>query len=132
MGEPWNGGCLCGHCRYSVQSTPSHVGYCHCDMCKRATGGPFAVLVRVESADVEWTNLPASYRSSPIAQRGFCPACGSPLYLQYDDDSRIRLTVGSADLPERFPPQSHYRVESKLGWMNCGEELPQQETKENW
>ncbi|MGO4837622.1 GFA family protein [Rhizobiaceae sp. 2RAB30] len=68
IAEPWDGGCLCGHCRYSVQSSPSHVGYCHCDMCKRATGGPFAVLIRVEKADVGWTNPPASYRSSPLEQ----------------------------------------------------------------
>jgi hypothetical protein len=56
-------------------------------MCRRATGGPFAFLVRIEEADVEWTGAPPSiYRCSPIAERGFCSQGGSPLFLRYDDD----------------------------------------------
>jgi hypothetical protein len=42
---PWTGGCLCGERRYEFRGDPPHSGYCHCDMCKRATGGAFAILV---------------------------------------------------------------------------------------
>lgn len=130
--DEWTGGCLCGRCRYTARSEPTHICYCHCSMCRRATGGPFAVLVRVESGDVKWTSPPASHRSSPIARRGFCPVCGTPLYLQYDDDSRIRLTIGSVDWPDGFAPQSHYGVEGRLAWVDCSNELPEEETMENW
>ncbi|MFC3727062.1 GFA family protein [Neoaquamicrobium sediminum] len=130
--ESWNGGCLCGSCRYTVSGKPSHVGYCHCSMCRRATGGPFAVLVRVEGQIVEWSRVPASYRSSPIATRGFCPTCGTPLYLQYDGDSRIRLLVGTVDQPDSFVPQSHYGVEGRLKWIDCNAGLPEEETTETW
>lgn len=78
----WTGGCLCGKRRYRFRGPPSTAGYCHCSMCRRATGGPFAFLVRVDEAALEWTaSRPAVYRSSPIAERGFCPDCGSPLFL---------------------------------------------------
>lgn len=130
--EMWSGGCLCGHCRYVVSEIPSHVGYCHCSMCRRATGGPFAVLIRVRAESLGWSNPPASYRSSPIATRGFCPNCGTPLYLQYDDDDRIRVTVGSVDQPDVFAPQSHYGIEGRLSWIDCNSRLPEEETTQRW
>lgn len=130
--DQWTGGCLCGRCRYTARGEPSHIGYCHCSMCRRATGGPFAVLIRVDGDNLEWSRPPASYRSSPIASRGFCPVCGTPLYLQYDDDSRIRLTLGSVDRPEDFVPKSHYGVEGRLPWIDCSRHLPEEETREHW
>lgn len=129
--DTWTGGCLCGRCRYEFAHDPLAVGLCHCDMCKKATGGPFAILVRVSEADLKWTDgAPQSYRSSPIASRGFCPHCGTPLYLDYDNDDKLRLTVGSLDYPEQVVPESHYGIESRLPWVNCWDDLPGEETKE--
>jgi hypothetical protein len=127
----WSGGCLCGACRYEFEGNPLHAGYCHCDMCKRATGGAFAVLVQANRNALRWTKQqPADYRSSPIAVRGFCPECGSPLFLQYEDDDLIRLTVGSLDHPERILPTGHYGIESRLAWADIGVGLPEEETRE--
>ncbi|WP_223218402.1 GFA family protein [Rhizobium wenxiniae] len=129
----WTGGCHCGDCCYEFKGDPPHSGYCHCDMCKKTTGGPFAVLVQTDRAALMWRGrAPSSYRSSPIATRGFCPRCGTPLYLHYDDDSIIRLPVGSLDRPERITPQGHYGVESRLPWADCGQGLPEQETQERF
>ncbi|WP_259665181.1 GFA family protein [Rhizobium bangladeshense] len=75
-------------------------------MCKKATGGPFAVLVQAKVEDLVWIKAsPAVYRSSPIATRGFCGKCGTPLFLQYDGDELIRVTVGSLDRPTGFARQ---------------------------
>lgn len=132
-GPEWSGGCLCGKRRYRFGSAPSRAGYCHCTMCRRATGGPFAFLVRVEESDVEWRGeRPAIYYSSPIASRGFCPDCGTPLFLSYRHDNLLRLTGGSLDHPERVTPSYHYGVESRLPYVDCGQGLPQEETKESW
>jgi hypothetical protein len=129
----WMGGCLCGSCRYRFKGDPPHSGYCHCNMCKRSTGGGFAVLVQARRASLTCTNgLPAVFRSSPIASRGFCPTCGSPLVLQYDSDDLVRLTAGSLDHPEQIKPAGHYGVESRLPWANIGPGLPEEETKERF
>jgi hypothetical protein len=131
MNELWTGGCLCGARRYQFDGDAPHSGYCHCDMCKRATGGAFAVLVQARRETLKWTRKePSEFRSSPIATRGFCPDCGTPLYLQYDDDDLIRVTVGSLDHPERIRPAGHYGVESRLPWADIGSGLPEEETKE--
>ncbi|WEZ86092.1 GFA family protein (plasmid) [Rhizobium sp. 32-5/1] len=102
-------------------------------MCKRSTGGGFAVLVQARRASLTWSNgSPAIFRSSPIATRGFCPTCGSPLFLQYDGDGLIRLTAGSLDHPELIRPAGHYGVESRLQWADIGAGLPEEETKERF
>jgi hypothetical protein len=129
----WTGGCLCGKRRYRFDAPPVAVGFCHCNMCKKATGGPFAVLVRVSDADLEWQDdKPSVYRSSPIATRGFCPDCGSPLFLNYDRDAFIRLTLGSLDHPEQVQPEGHYGIESRLPWVDCWTDLPAEETQERF
>lgn len=74
----------------------------------------------------------AIYRSSPIAQRGFCPDCGSPLFLKYDDDDRFRVTGGTLDHPETIAPAYHYGIESRLPWMDCDNGLPEEKTRESF
>jgi len=65
-------------------------------------------------------------------ERGFCSQCGSPLFLRYDEDNRIRLTGGSLDHRETVSPQYHDGAESRLPWVDCGRGLPEQETEESF
>jgi len=133
-GKPlWTGGCLCGVVRYRMTGTP-RVHYCHCDMCRRATGSAFAVLAWVPSRELEWTGIePATRRSSPIAQRGFCSTCGSPLTLTYDaSPDEVAIHVGTFDDPGRMEPRYNYGSAQRLGWVCCGVDLPHHGTKESW
>ena len=45
MAKILSGGCLCGTVRYEYDGRPGKSSYCHCDDCKRATGGPYTVGV---------------------------------------------------------------------------------------
>jgi hypothetical protein len=102
-------------------------------MCRRATGGPFAVLAWIDRHNLRWITLPpALRRSSPIAERGFCPECGTPLLLSYDGRSDIALTVGSLDDAASWAPASNYGVEGRLPWVDCGKGLPEADTKERF
>ncbi|TPL85132.1 GFA family protein [Mesorhizobium sp. B2-3-12] len=128
-----SGGCLCGRIRFTVDSEP-RVHYCHCDMCRRATGSAFAVLAWVQSQSLAWTAAePAYRRSSPIALRGFCSSCGSPLSLAYDaSPHEIALHVGTFDDPAPLQPRYNYGSSQRLGWVCCGIDLPHHETEERW
>ncbi|RVC63425.1 GFA family protein [Mesorhizobium sp. M4B.F.Ca.ET.088.02.2.1] len=127
------GGCLCGRIRYRVTGDP-RVHYCHCDMCRRATGSAFAVLAWTSSSNLSWLSEEPAYRtSSPIARRGFCGACGSPLTLSYAAaEDEVALHVGTFDVPEGLEPQYNYGSSQRLAWVCCGIDLPHHDTEERW
>jgi hypothetical protein len=102
-------------------------------MCRRATGGPFAVLVWWQADAVQWTGAyPHVRRSSPIAERGFCGACGTPLLLRYDGEDRLALTLGSFDDPAPLRPTHHYGIEGRIDWVDCGAGLPGKATEQRF
>lgn len=131
MTDTMTGGCQCGRVRYSVEVDDRDAYLCHCRMCQRATGGFAAALKQVPKAAVRWdTTEPDRYRSSPIAMRGFCAACGTPLTYEGDDSEHMDLTVGSFDDPGRLKPAGNFGVESRHEvWMTVGE-LPAKRTDE--
>jgi len=115
MAELMTGGCQCGQVRYAVEVDDHDAYLCHCRMCQRATGGVSIAFKGVERARLSWTTRePDRYASSPIARRGFCAACGTPLTFEFSDDEAtgLDLTVGSFDDACRFRPTSHFAIES--------------------
>jgi len=102
-------------------------------MCRRATGSAFAVLAWLPADAVSWRGQPRWRRSSPIARRGFCIDCGSPLGLAYDaDESEIALHVGTFDEPDGWEPRYNYGSAQRLGWICCGVDLPHHDSEESW
>jgi len=125
------GGCQCGRVRYTVTITDDDAYLCHCRMCQRATGGISIAFKNVRKADVRWAREPDRYRSSPIAERGFCSACGTPLTFEFPDSETMDLTVGSFDDPYGFRPTAHYAVESwHEAWLDT-RGLPTYRTDQN-
>ena len=78
-----SGGCLCGAVRYDIASDLSQIGACHCEMCRRWSGGVY-MAVKAAGADVTLTGTEhiGAYNSSDWAERGFCKTCGSSLYYR--------------------------------------------------
>jgi hypothetical protein len=112
------GGCQCGAVRYALGALPAGATLCHCRMCQKAVGGPFAAYASVRQADFAWTRGgPPSFHSSTAAERHFCPACGTPLTFRYGHKDTISVTLGSLDQPGRVPPARHLGVENRLPWM---------------
>ncbi|MGZ3305995.1 MAG: GFA family protein [Asticcacaulis sp.] len=126
---PITGGCQCGAVRYALHAEPGNAHFCHCRMCQRAVGGPFAALTSLRRADVEWTKgEPAFFQSSSVAKRGYCRDCGTPLSFAYDRSDRFSVTLGSLDRPEDAPIERHYGIESKMPWLKLCDGLPEEET----
>ena len=113
--EEMTGGCQCGRVRYRARIDSDDAYLCHCRMCRRATGGVSVAFRNLKKADVCWTAAaPDRYASSPIAERGFCSACGTPLTFEFPDSDTMDLTVGSFDDPARFVPRHHFSPETML------------------
>jgi hypothetical protein len=123
--DPFTGGCLCGAVRFACAEPPSLVSYCHCRMCQKQTGAPFSVMANFPRSALKWTGKERKLRrSSPLAVRGFCADCGSPLSFEYGDSDHTSVSVGCLDKPERAIPTQHGGIESKLAWVTLGDHLP--------
>jgi hypothetical protein len=130
---PVTGGCLCGAIRYESTRAPELVGFCHCRMCQKASGGLYLVFADFEGETFRFTSgEPRYYRSSEIATRGFCPECGTPIVFTYDGDTGPAIMVGTLDHPEDWPPTwEHSGIESKVPWYEISDDLPQTTTQES-
>jgi hypothetical protein len=132
------GGCSCAVSACAGRSgRPSPDRRCGCTTviagCAGATGSPFAVLAWVGRDDVRWiAQAPAIRRSSPLAERGFCRQCGTPLLLRYDNRDEVALTVGSLDDAAAWAPTSHCGIEGRLPRADCGSGLRGSGTKETF
>ena len=115
MIETITGGCQCGHVRYAISGSLFGAHICHCRMCQKAFGNFFAALAGVKKSDLRWTTSePAYYRSSSLAQRGFCQHCGTPLSFAYDHTPHMGISIGSLDNPSLAKLENQYGLEGMV------------------
>ena len=129
MNKTMTGGCQCGRIRYSATLASDDAYWCHCRMCRKATGGMAAAFVQLPRDALAWQRECDWYQSSPIARRGFCSVCGTPLAFDFLDPAKdLDLTVGSFDDPSPLRPVLHAGAESILDtWLDT-RDLPRHYT----
>lgn len=104
---PHEGGCLCGAIRYRLRRIESAY-WCHCTMCRRASGAGALPWATVARADFLLTRgALATYASSPGVTRGFCGACGSPILFDMAVEAGVDVTLGTLDAPDSVAPTHH-------------------------
>lgn len=122
------GGCLCGEVRFATTAQPTNVLFCHCAICRRATGQPIVAGAYFETKQVKFlTGEPRRHRSSPYADRGFCEQCGTPVFyhsVMPELRDWMCLMLGTLDHPERYPPTAHWNVETALSFSLHNDGLP--------
>ena len=127
------GGCQCGAVRFALSAVPTKISICHCRMCQKASGAPFASFADIPNEHFAWTRgKPAAFRSSSIAERDFCAACGTPLSFRRIGGPKIEIMTGAFDHPDRVIPTLQYGTESRLGWVGTVVNLPSKTTLQNY
>lgn len=108
------GSCLCNAVRYEARGPLRDIVACHCTECRK-TSGHFtaATAVRPEHLRVVEDRGLRWFRSSEIAQRGFCHHCGSTLFWKPDSGDRISVYAGSIDSEHNLKMTAHIFVSEK-------------------
>jgi len=121
------GGCLCGAVRYEVCGTPTFVCICHCESCRRATGGSMVPWATFREADFRITGGVLAKRSTPAGvTRGHCATCGTSISYQHvARPGEVDVTLASLDDPSVFKPVAHIWIEDKVSWLKVSDDLPQ-------
>lgn len=88
------GRCLCGRVTFSAE-TSGRFNVCHCDMCRRWTGGP---LMAVNcGGSVRLSGEVLVHDSSEWADRANCARCGSALYFRLKPTDEHFMALGAFD-----------------------------------
>jgi len=126
MPPPYRGGCLCGAIRYEATAAPLGAGYCHCSLCRRATGAPvFLGVAFPRDALRLLRGKTRTHASSARGIRHFCGQCGSALFFELrDKPHQWEVLVGSLDDASGIQPSVHVCVSSGVGWLEIADGLP--------
>lgn len=120
-----SGGCQCGAVRYRIRGAVGSAHLCHCRMCQKAAGSYFMALGGTTLDHFEITRgTPSWFKSSAPVSRGFCAACGTPLFFSTDGGNRISVTLGSLDDPASVTPLRNDGVEAMVRFFTALAGLP--------
>ena len=92
------GSCLCGAVSFEVHGELRPVLACHCIQCRKQTGNYLSATACADS-ELTFTSQEGLkwFRSSDVAQRGFCKDCGSVLFWKRDGSDSISISAGAID-----------------------------------
>jgi len=111
------GSCLCGTVRWQNESF-ERMTHCHCSMCRKAHGAPFATYATARGG-FSWLAGEEAVRfraSSARFQRGFCRHCGSVVPW---GDEVIHVPAGCLDDDPGLRPERHIFWASRAPWLEA-------------
>ncbi len=121
-----SGGCYCGEVRYRARGVKPQVTECHCSQCRKQSGHRFASTgAKTSDMEIEGADKITWYRASPDAERGFCSICGSTLFWRRSDEDYSAILAASIDEPNGLELTKHIFIESKGGYYEITDGLPQ-------
>jgi hypothetical protein len=97
--------CLCGASRVTVDGDPVGRFFCHCTICQKAYGKPFADVTYFSADSVTLRDNRAiefrRHRAPPVMRRGRCAKCGNPVVSLLGFPRSLALAfVPSQNFPE--------------------------------
>jgi hypothetical protein len=122
----FEGGCLCGSCRYRITGPPRSSSVCFCRSCRLASGAASVAwfVVRTDQF-VLLTGSLIAFQSSPPVTRSFCSRCGTPLMYQHADDlNAVEITTATLDDPNAFPPTREIWHSLRIPWAASNPAIP--------
>ncbi len=124
------GRCLCGALRYQIDGPFVDMLHCHCSMCRKHHGTPFATWAAAPIAGFRWLSDTIEPRDLPLL--GARPPGVLPQLRLRRPDGRgeLGMVIAPAGNLEGDPgirPTKHMFVGSKAGWYEITDDLPQHE-----
>ena len=116
------GSCLCGEVKYETSADFEMAGNCHCNTCKKITGGPFEAFAIIDEKHIkliQGKDSLSEYLISPKAKKHFCRVCGTPIFnLHKLAPGKLIIHIGSLDDPQSVTPVVNIHCEKMLPWVH--------------
>jgi hypothetical protein len=122
--EKVRGSCLCGAVAWEAGTPFKLMSHCHCSMCRKSHGAPFATYVAAPASSFRWLqgeNAIGRYRSSDKNVRTFCKHCGS-IVPESVTGELAWMPAGCLESDPGARPLAHIFVASKAPWYPLPED----------
>ena len=107
------GRCMCGACTFSATPDAMQGGACHCEMCRKWSGGMFLAVACGDTVVFDEGSPVVTFDSSDWGQRVFCGTCGSTLVWQTKGGAHQNVAAPAFDDQEAFPITSEIFIDKK-------------------
>jgi hypothetical protein len=114
------GSCQCGGVRFEVAGPFSRLTFCHCETCKKISGGVGTANGRARTEDITvlaGRDLIETFQPNEGSAKSFCRTCGSNLFgggWPDSENSSVRLSAIDSGLEQK--PEEHIFVRSVAAW----------------
>ncbi|HEY0117000.1 MAG TPA: GFA family protein [Allosphingosinicella sp.] len=129
---PHGAGCLCGAVRIAIAAEPLATRTCWCRLCQYLSAGGgtvnavFPAAAVTVQGEVRW--LEGTADSGNHMERGFCPACGTPLFSKSAARPHLLIVrAGALDDPGLAAPEQTIWTSAAPRWAVFDSEVPQVE-----
>ena len=128
-----SGSCLCGGVRFEIDQAVGPFEICHCNRCRKTSGGVGLPMLRVETRYyrmlqgqelVQGYEAPILYRP-PAYHASFCSRCGSPVPPAEPEGDTFEIAAGLLDDDPKMRPDKHIFVEFLPAWDAITDGLPE-------
>lgn len=116
-----SGNCLCGAVRVSASIKSSHIGACHCSMCRKWGGGPLFAVECEPNVELEGAEHITTFSSSDWAERGFCRHCGTHLFYRLKQGGHYAIPAGVFDGDTRWQLVEQIFIDEKPDFYSLAE-----------
>lgn len=118
------GNCLCGAVSINIADNYA-VGACHCGTCRQWNSGAPLFTINCGS-DIKVTGLDhiVNYRSSSMAERGFCKQCGTHLYYHFLSPSFYSIAAGLFPHNEKLALSMQVFIDKKPDYYTLADQTP--------
>jgi hypothetical protein len=120
MSESLQGTCLCGAVRFEVTEPFERISACHCESCKKISGGGGTVSGRVRTGSIRilaGEDVVRSFQPEEGSAKTFCSACGSNLFGGgWPESEHTSVRLSALEEPYEGRIGSHIFVRSLAPW----------------
>ena len=124
----FTGGCLCGEIKYTSTSEPKLAMNCHCNDCRKASGGPYLANVFIKEEFFALEGKPKKYihysdRGSKMT-KFFCNNCGSQIYgTNSARPGSVTIRAGTINETDVIKPSVNLFIKNKIQSTPINNEL---------
>jgi hypothetical protein len=128
------GSCLCGGVRFEVTEPFRTATFCHCESCKKLSGGVGTANGRVRTDAIRvlaGRGLLRTYQPAEGTAKTFCSQCGANVFGGgWPESEQASVRLSAIDTPFDQRPEQHIFVRSVAPWETLPDDgLPRHDVR---